>query len=65
MSVVAVAVLLGVLVMFLIRVKQVKAAGAAVCIVFGLVLGATPAGPQVNRTLDQAGSSAWAWVSSL
>jgi hypothetical protein len=36
-----------------------------VCIVCGLVRGATPAGPQVNRTLDQAGSSVWAWVSSL
>jgi hypothetical protein len=65
MSVVATALLLGVLVVFLVRVKQVKAVGALVCITFGLVLGATPAGPQVNRTLDQAGSSAWVWVSAL
>jgi regulator of protease activity HflC (stomatin/prohibitin superfamily) len=65
MSVVAVGLLLGVLVVFLIRVKQVKVGGAAVCIIFGLVLGATPAGPQVNRTLDQAGTSVWAWVQAL
>ncbi|SOD73282.1 hypothetical protein SAMN05892883_2573 [Jatrophihabitans sp. GAS493] len=65
MSVVAVALILGVFVVFLVRVRQVKAGGAVVCVVFGLVLGATPAGPNVNQFLDQAGSSAWAWVSQL
>jgi Na+-translocating ferredoxin:NAD+ oxidoreductase RnfD subunit len=65
MTVVAVAVLLGALLLFLIRVKQLKIAAAFAAVVFGLVLGSTPAGPQVNHVLNEAGLSGWTWVSSL
>ncbi|MCW2542043.1 MAG: hypothetical protein JWN95_3768 [Frankiales bacterium] len=65
MSVVAVALLLGVLVAFLVKVKQTKLGAALVAVIFGLVLGATPAGPQVNHPLTQAGGTAWAWVQGL
>jgi hypothetical protein len=65
MSVVAVAVFLGVLVVFLVRVKQAKIGAALVAVVFGLVLGSTPAGPHVNHSLTQAGDTAWGWVQSL
>ena len=65
MSVVAVAVLLAALVGLLVRTHQVRFGSALVCVVFGLVLGSTPAGPAVNVGLASAGSWAWAQVRSL
>jgi hypothetical protein len=65
MSVVAVAVLLGLLLMFLMRVGQVRFGSALVAVVFGLVLGATPAGPVVNDALTQVGDWTWGQVRSL
>jgi hypothetical protein len=65
MSVVAVAVLLGLLLMFLMRVGQVRLGSALVAVVFGLVLGATPAGPVVNEALTQVGDWTWSQVRAL
>jgi hypothetical protein len=65
MSVVAVAVLLGLLLMFLMRVGQVRFGSALVAVVFGLVLGATPAGPVVNEALTQVGDWTWGQVRAL
>jgi Kef-type K+ transport system membrane component KefB len=59
MSVTVTAVLLAVAVVLLIRANKVQLGGALVCVVFGLVLGATPAGPMVNSTLSDIGS--WVW----
>lgn len=64
MSVVAVAVVLGLLLVLLLRTRQVRAGSAAVCVLFGLVLGATPAGPVVDEALTSAGTWAWAQVQS-
>ena len=62
MSVVATAVLLGLFVLLLVKVRQVGAMAAFVCVVFGFVLGTTPAGPQVHNLLDGAGSWLWGQV---
>ncbi|NMR20472.1 hypothetical protein [Cellulomonas fimi] len=59
MSVVAVAVILGVLVVMATRAGQVRAGAAVLCILFGLVLGATPAGPAVNEFLTSIGQGIW------
>jgi hypothetical protein len=59
MSVTVTAVLLALAVVLLIRSSKVQFGGALVCVVFGLVLGATPAGPVVNSTLSAFGS--WVW----
>jgi len=64
MSVVAVAVLLGVIVLLLLRSRQLGAAPAVVCVLFGLVLGATPAGPAVNRFLTEIGTWLWGLLQS-
>ena len=55
MSVVGAAVLLGLLVAAMLRWRVVRPVGAIVCILFGLVLGATPLGDEVNRALSAAG----------
>ncbi|WP_258725182.1 hypothetical protein [Cellulomonas sp. NS3] len=60
MSVVTVAVLLGIIVVLLMRSRQVRAEIAVVCILFGLVLGATPAGPAVRQFLEFIGE--WIWT---
>lgn len=65
MSVIAVAVILGGLVLLLMQTRQVKVGSAVTCVVFGLVLGLTPAGPPVQSALNSTGSWAWAQVSSL
>ena len=51
MSVVAVAVVLSALVVLLVRTKQLKVGSGLLCVVLGLVLGATAAGPVVNQGL--------------
>ncbi len=57
--------MLGAVVVFLIYARQVRALGAAACVAFGLVLGATPAGPQVSQNLDAVGSWLWTQVQTL
>jgi hypothetical protein len=64
-SVVAVAVLLSALVLLLVRTKQLKAGSGLVCVILGLVLGSTAAGPAVNQALSSGGSWVWANVSAL
>jgi hypothetical protein len=65
MSVVAVAVILGALLLLLLRTSQLSLGSALVAIIFGLVLAGTPAGPVVSEALHQAGVWAWGQVRSL
>jgi hypothetical protein len=65
MSVVAVAVVLGGLLLLLMRTNQLKLGSALVAVIFGLVLGSTPAGPAVNEALSESGSWLWGQVRSL
>lgn len=65
MSVVAVAVLLGLLLVLLLRTSQLGLGSALVAVVFGLVLGATPAGPVVNDALTETGTWVWGQVRDL
>ena len=65
MSVVAAAVVLFALVLLLVRWRQAKPSAAVVCVLAGLVLGATPAGPAVNAGVSAAGSWVWAKVAAL
>jgi hypothetical protein len=60
MSVTAVAVVLGVLVAFMIKSRWVRASGAVVCVLFGLALSASPAGPAVGSVMDDVGG--WTWT---
>ena len=61
MSVTAVLVILGALVVLLLRTRSVRLFGALVCIVFGVVLGLSPMGPATADVLDAVGS--WAYDS--
>ncbi len=65
MSVVAVAVVLGLLLLLLLRTNQLKVGSALVAVVFGLVLASTPAGPVVHQALAQIGGWTWGQVRSL
>lgn len=65
MSTVAVAVVLGLLLLLLLKTNQLKAGSALVAVVFGLVLASTPAGPVVDDALMQVGSWTWGQVSDL
>ena len=65
MSAVAVAVLLAALILLLMRTRQLAAGSGVVCIIFGLVLGSTSAGPAINRELNSGGAWLWANVSAL
>jgi hypothetical protein len=65
MSVVATAIVLGLVVVALIRTRWVRFSGAVVCVVFGLVLGATPAGPAVNGVLTDVGAWLFAQLQSV
>lgn len=56
MSVVAAAVVLGLIVVLLIKWKLVKVFVAVVCILFGLVLGVTPIGEGALRVVRSAGA---------
>lgn len=64
MSVAVTAVLLAALVVAMIRSHKVQLGGALVCVVFGLVLGATSAGPVVNSTLTDIGNWVWSQATS-
>ena len=65
MSVAAVAVVLTALVILLLRTRQLRIGSCVVCVLLGLVLGATPAGPAVNEALTAAGTWLWEQVSTL
>lgn len=65
MSVAVTAVLLAIAVMMLIRSNKVQVGGALLCIIFGLVLGATAAGPVVNEALSSVGNWVWSQATSL
>jgi hypothetical protein len=65
MSVVAVALVLGALVVLLLRTSKLGLGSAVVCTLFGLVLAITPAGPRVHDALDSSGAWLWSQVSSL
>jgi hypothetical protein len=60
MSTTAVAVILGVLVAFMIKSRWVRASGAVVCVLFGLVLSTSPAGPAVGSVVGDVGD--WTWT---
>jgi predicted MFS family arabinose efflux permease len=60
MSMTAVALIIGVLVAFMIKARWVRASGAVACVLFGLVLSATPAGPPVGSVLGDVGD--WTWT---
>lgn len=56
MSVVAAALILGVIVVLLIKWKIVRAFAAIICILFGLVLGGTPIGDGVLQAVRSVGT---------
>ena len=58
MSVVAAALILGVIVIFLVKSKLVRLSAAIVCILFGLILGVTPIGGGVVHVVKSVGSFA-------
>lgn len=59
MSVVGTAVVLGLLVAVTLKMKVARASVVVVCVLFGLVLGATPIGDGVNQALTSLGG--WTW----
>ena len=65
MSVGAVALVLGALMVLLLRTAKLGLGSAAVCVLFGLVVALTPAGPTVDEALNSSGVWLWAQVSSL
>ncbi len=65
MSVVGFALVLGALVVLLLRTSRLGMGSAFVCILFGLVVAITPAGPTVHQALDASGTWLWGQVSSL
>jgi len=65
MSVVGFAVVLGALVLLLLRTAKLGLGSAMVCVLFGLVVALTPAGPTVNQALDSSGAWLWGQVSTL
>ena len=65
MSITAVLVILGALVVLLLRTRSLRFFGALVCIVFGVVLGLSPMGPATADVLDEVGTWAYASLQSL
>ena len=65
MSVVAVALVLGALVLLLLRTAKLGFGSALVCVLLGMVIAITPAGPQMQEALDASGVWLWGQVSSL
>lgn len=65
MSVVAVALVLAALVALLLRTSALGGGSALVCILLGVVIGLTPAGPSVQGALDASGAWLWGQVGSL
>jgi len=65
MSVVGAAVLLGVVIAMLLRLRALRPSGALVCVLFGLVLAATPIGGALTHGLQQVGDAVWREVTRL
>ena len=65
MSVTAVLVILGALVVLLLRTRSLRFLGALVCIVFGVVLALSPMGPATADVLDEVGTWAYDSLQSL
>ena len=65
MTVVGVVVVLGVLALVLMRAHALRAGTFVFAAVWGFLLGATPAGPPVERVLEQLGAALWQAVTSL
>ena len=59
MTVVGTAVVLGLLVALMLKMRIARASVVVVCVLFGLVLGVTPIGDSVNNALTLFG--AWLW----
>jgi hypothetical protein len=60
MSLLALAVLLGLLIALFVKAKWVRPVPGLVCVAFGVLLSAGPAGPPILRALSDAGD----WMSS-
>lgn len=65
MSVTAAALVLGALVVLLVRTRWVRSSGAVVCVVFGMVLAASPVGAASADVLGSVGSWAYDSLRSL
>lgn len=65
MSVIGTAVVLGLLVAVMLKMRIARASVAIVCVLFGLVLGATPIGDGVNHALTSLGGWTWRQLVSL
>ena len=65
MSVVATALVLGLVIAGLVRTRWLRPSGAVVCIVFGMVLGGTPVGPTLNDGLNDFGGWAYGQLRSV
>jgi hypothetical protein len=65
MSVVGTAVGLGLLVALMLKIRLARASVVVVCVMFGLVLGATPIGGGVNHALTRLGHWLWLQLGSL
>ena len=57
--------MLGAVIVMLLKLRVLRPSAALVCVLFGLVLGATSAGAVVNRTLEALGSGLWDQVTRL
>jgi len=64
-SVVAVALVLGALVVLLLRTSKLGLGSAVVSTLFGLIIATTPAGPRVHEALNSSGAWLWSQVSTL
>jgi hypothetical protein len=58
MSLLAIAVVLGALIVLFVKARWVRPAPGLVCVLFGVLLAAGPAGPPVQDAVLEAG----AWV---
>lgn len=61
-STVTVAILLALVIVFLLKAKILRLSGAIVCVLFGLVIGITPIGDQVQHALSASGTWIWGQV---
>ena len=65
MSVVGTAIVLGLLVAVMLKMRIARAPVVIVCVLFGLVLGATPIGDGVEHALTSLGHWVWAQLVAL
>jgi intracellular septation protein A len=65
MSTTVVALFLGALAIFMVKTRWVRASGAIVCVLFGLVLSTSPAGPAIRTGMDNVGDWTWATLRAM